>query len=148
MFLTSIFLHANLQHLFFNMFALFLFGIYLERMVGRRTFVLVFFISGILGNVGYMITAPNPFTPAIGASGAVYGLIGALAVLAPFKIVFAFGLLPMPMIIAAVLYGFFDFAGLFSTSGIAHGAHLGGMFVGAALGFYLRNRAKNLVPSS
>ena len=141
MFVTSIFLHADLSHLFFNMFALFFFGIYLERMVGKKTFVMIFFLSGVFGNLGYMVTASDPFTPAIGASGSVYGLIGALAVLAPFMMIFVYGFLPMPMILAAILYGFMDFAGLFGSSGIAHGAHLGGMFVGVASGFYLRMRA-------
>ena len=88
MFVTSIFLHANLSHLFFNMFALFFVGIYLERMVGRRTFFTIFLTSGIIGNLGYLVTASNPQVPAIGASGAVYGVMGALAVIAPFLLVY------------------------------------------------------------
>src|SRR4029077_6411403 len=58
MFVTSIFLHASLSHLFFNMLALFFFGIYLEPMIGRRRFAALFIASGIVGNVGYMLTAP------------------------------------------------------------------------------------------
>ena len=142
MFLTSIFLHTDISHLFFNVIALFIFGIYLERMVGRRTFIIIFFTSGILGNVGYLLTATDPLTPAIGASGAVYGIIGTLAALAPFMIIYVYGLLPMPMVVAAIIYGFLDFGGLFVSSRIAHGAHLAGMFVGIAFGLFLRNRAK------
>jgi len=138
MFVTSIFLHADFFHLIFNMFALFFFGTYLERMVGRRAFATLFLLSGFIGNLGYLITASNPFIPAIGASGAVYGLIGALATLAPFMIIFIYGMVPMPMVVAAVLWGLLDFAGLFTPSGIAHGAHLGGMFVGVAFGIYKR----------
>lgn len=138
MFLTSVFLHANFSHLFFNMFALFFFGVHLERMIGRRAFAVLFLLSGVLGNAGYMITTSNPFTPAIGASGAVFGVIGALAALAPTMLIFIYGVLPVPMILAAVLWGLLDFAGLFTPSGIAHGAHLGGMFVGAAFGIYVR----------
>ena len=119
------------------MLVLFFLGINLERSIGRKAFVTLFFISGIVGNIGYLITAGDPFTPAIGASGAIYGIIGALATLAPMMMVFI-GMMPMPMILVAVFWGFMDFAGLFAPSDIAHGAHLGGMFVGIAFGLYVR----------
>jgi len=141
MFVTSIFLHADIEHLFFNMLILFFLGINLERSIGRKAFVILFFVSGIVGNLGYLISAVmlggNPFTPAIGASGAIYGIIGALATLAPMMMVFI-GMIPMPMILVAVFWGFTDFAGLFAPSDIAHGAHLGGMFVGIVFGLYVR----------
>ncbi len=100
--------------------------------------------SGIIGNLGYLVTATNPQVPAIGASGAVYGVMGALAVIAPFLLVYVYGFLPLPMIVVAVLYGFADFAGLFVPTGIANGAHLGGMFAGATYGFYLRRVARRM----
>lgn len=140
MFLTSIFLHAGLEHLFFNMLALFFFGIALERRIGQRPFAALFLASGIVGNLGYVLTAQDPLVPAIGASGAVYGAMGALAALAPFMLIFTFGLLPLPMIVAAALYALLDFAGLFAPSGIAHGAHLAGLVVGVLVGLYIRRR--------
>ena len=140
MFVTAIFLHASPSHLFFNMLALFFFGTFLERMIGRRKFAALFMASGIVGNVGYMLTAPDPLTPAIGASGAIYGVVGALAVLAPLSIVFV-GMLPMPMILVALGYAFLAYVGLFGgSSQIAEGAHLGGMALGAAYGLYFRVR--------
>jgi len=139
MFVTSIFLHADLSHLFFNMLALFFFGTSLERMIGGRAFVALFFVSGIIGNVGYMLTSTDPYTPAIGASGAIYGVMGALATIAPFMLVYIYGLLPLPMIAAAVLWAFLDFVGLFGPSEIAHGAHLAGLFAGVLYGLYQRN---------
>lgn len=142
MFLTSIFLHSNFSHLLFNMFALFFFGMYLERIVGRQTFVIIFILSGIVGNLGHMITTPDPSIPAIGASGAVYGVMGALAVLVPFMLVFVYGMLPLPMVVVAILYAILDLVGIFSPSGIAHGAHLGGMFVGIVLALYLKIRMR------
>lgn len=145
MFFTSIFLHADFQHLFFNMLSLFFFGIYLERRIGRRAFATLFITSGLVGNAGYLITATDPLTPAIGASGAIYGIIGALATLAPFMMIFIYGLIPVPMILAAILWGLLDFAGLFTPSGIAHGAHLAGMFVGVAYGLYLRLTARRII---
>ena len=138
MFVTSIFLHADFSHLFFNMVALFFFGMSLERMIGRQAFMIIFLFSGVVGNLGYMITATNPFIPSIGASGSIYGVLGALATLAPFMLVYVYGMVPIPMIVAAIIWGLLDFTGLFVPSGIAHGAHLGGMFIGVLFGLYHR----------
>ncbi|MBS7627203.1 rhomboid family intramembrane serine protease, partial [Candidatus Bathyarchaeota archaeon] len=138
MFLTSIFLHADTSHLFFNMLALLFFGTSLERMIGGRRFALLFIFSGVVGNIGHLLTAGDPYTPAIGSSGAIYGLIGALATLRPFMIVYVYGMAPLPMVVAAALWVLLDLAGLFVPSGVAHGAHLAGMLVGIALGLYYR----------
>jgi len=140
MFVTSIFLHSGFDHILFNMIALFFFGIYAERLLGARVFLTLYFVAGIVGNLGYMLTASDPTVPAIGASGAIYGLMGALAVLTPRLMVFIYGLIPLPMVGAAALYALLDFAGLFAPTGIAHGAHLGGLVVGVALGLYIRGR--------
>lgn len=138
-FITSIFLHADIQHIFFNMFALFVFGLTLESRISERNFLLIFFLSGIIGNIGYMLTAPNSLIPGIGASGAIYGLVGALALLSPFMTIYYFWV-PMPMIMLAILWTIFDFFGLFVPGNIAHGAHLGGIFMGAIIGYYLRRQ--------
>jgi hypothetical protein len=139
-FITSIFLHANVQHIFFNMFALFIFGISLESRISERNFLLIFFLSGIVGNIGYMLTAPDSLIPGIGASGSIYGLVGALALLAPLMTVYYFWV-PMPMILLAVVWTASEFFGLFTPSDIAHGAHIGGMIMGAIIGYYLRKQA-------
>lgn len=154
-FVTSIFLHANtetvngvetvyLSHIFFNMFALFVFGIYLEPRIGSKNFLLIFFLSGIIGNIGYMATAPGSDIPGIGASGAIYGVMGTLAVIAPFLIVYVAGLLPMPMIAAAGFWTLMEFFGLFYPSDVAHGAHLFGLFFGITIGLYMRARSQNV----
>lgn len=144
MFVTSIFLHADIEHLFFNMLILFFLGINLERSIGKKSFVMLFIISGIVGNFGYLITASNPFTPAIGASGAIYGIVGTLATIAPFMMVVIW-MIPMPMIVVAIFWAITDFAGLFAPSGIANGAHLGGMLVGVLYGLYLRWTVRNKI---
>ncbi|MEM3386548.1 MAG: rhomboid family intramembrane serine protease [Nitrososphaerales archaeon] len=141
-FITSVFLHADFIHLFFNIFALFFFGIYLERIIGNGAFAALFFVSGVVGNLGYLITSSNPYIPAIGASGAIYGVIGTLAVLAPSLLVYIYGFIPVPMALAAVIWALIDLGGLFVPSGIAHGAHLGGMLVGLLYGAYLRIRVR------
>jgi len=141
-FITSIFLHADFIHLLFNLFALFFFGIYLERIIGNGSFASLFIVSGIVGNVGYLLTSSNPYIPAIGASGAIYGIIGTLAVIAPSLLVYIYGFIPVPMALAAAIWVLIDIAGLFMPTGVAHGAHLGGMVVGLIYGAYLRARVK------
>lgn len=143
MFITSIFLHADISHLMLNMLALFFFGITLESIIGRRRFLILFLVSGIVGNIGYMLTASNPMIPAIGASGAIYGIVGTVAVLMPFRLVYIYGILPIPMVVAAALWAFIDLTGLFMPTGIAHGAHLAGMAVGIVYGFHIRSLIKN-----
>lgn len=135
--LTSIFLHAGISHLVFNMFALFIFGIYLERIISVKDYLVIFLLSGIIGNIGYMLTAPNPEIPAVGASGGIYGIIGALATIRPFAIVYV-QFVPLPMVLAALLWGISEFLGLFTPSYIAHGAHLFGLFFGVFYGLYIR----------
>jgi len=120
------------------MFALFFFGSYLERLLGSNRFLIIFISAGIVGNIGYFVTASNNMIPAIGASGAAYGLMGTLVVLAPFMSVYIWGLLPVPMIILTAVYAFIDVIGLSAPSGIAHGAHLAGLIVGIVFGLYLR----------
>jgi hypothetical protein len=142
MFVTSIFLHADLSHLFFNMLALFFFGTYLERRVGGRTFVVLFLLSGIVGNIGFLLTTNNPLSIEIGASGAIYGVIGALAIIAPFTQVFVYGLIPIPLILVAALWALIDLQGLFVPSGIAYSAHIAGMLIGITFGIYFRSLSR------
>ena len=71
-FITSCFLHGDIMHLFFNSFALLMFGPYLEREIGARNFVILFFLAGIAGNITYFLTIVMgiiPPVPALGASG-------------------------------------------------------------------------------
>lgn len=143
-FITSIFLHADLAHLFFNMFALFMFGLYLETRVTEKQYLMIFFIAGIFGNLAYWFTAPSGLIPAVGASGAVYGIMGMLAMLHPGLVVYV-GFAPMPMIFAAVMWFLMEFTGMFTPSSIAHQAHLAGLVVGAAYGLYVRRKRNRLV---
>lgn len=138
-FLTSIFLHGGFGHLLYNGFALALFGSILEKLIGGRRFLLVFFACGIFAN----IISVNFYGSSLGASGAIYGVFGALVIIRPFMLVWAFGL-PMPMLVAGILWAGGDFLGLFVPSNVGHIAHLSGMFLGLILGsifkkYYLDN---------
>jgi len=131
--LTSIFLHGNAQHLLYNMFALAIFGIILERTIGTRRFLILFFASGLFASIGAAIF----YNASLGASGAIMGILGTLTVLKPKLTVFV-GMIPMPMAMAAVVWIAGDLLRLFVPTGIAASAHLFGMALGLAFGIYLK----------
>jgi len=135
MLVTSMFLHGSFEHLFFNMFALFIFGIVLEGIIGSKRFLLVYFLSGIVASLGATLFYPA----SLGASGAIFGIMGAVAVLRPRMVVWVMGI-PMPMYIAAVLWAVLDLVGMFAPSGIANAAHLFGLGAGLLAGFLLKKK--------
>jgi len=132
-FITSIFLHADFSHLFFNLYALILFGAVLERNVKRSDFLKIFFLSGLSGSLLYYLTilaGISPPKPALGASGAIYGILGAVGFLLPNLVVYVF-FFPMRMKHAVIFWLIVEFIGTFNVySGIASAAHLGGLIVG------------------
>jgi len=132
---TSIFLHGSFEHLFFNMFALALFGIILESIIGSRNFLIAFFVSGIIASIGAAFFYPA----SLGASGAIYGIIGALTAIRPKMTVWVLGV-PMPMFVAAVLWALIDLVGMFEPSGIANAAHLFGLASGVVVGVFFRRK--------
>ena len=139
---TSMFLHAGFGHIFANMFTLYFFGSYLSRLVGDGRFLIVYFGGGILGNILMLLLVPIfPFSIAIGASGAVFALGGALTVMRPRLRVFIFPIpLPIPLWIA-VIGGFLILSFL---PFVAWQAHLGGLVFGLILGYIFRRRERYL----
>ena len=134
--ITAIFLHGSLQHLIYNLFALLLFGLILERLI-KDKFLYVFFISGILAN----IISPFFYDSALGASGAIFGIIGCLTILKPGMGVFAFGMI-LPLWVASIFWVIGDIMGIFIPSGIANLAHLVGVVVGFIFGIILRRKIR------
>lgn len=132
-FVTSLFLHGDLAHLLFNLFALLLFGFILESLTSAKKAIIIFFSAGIVAN----LIAVNFYPSSLGASGAIFGIIGALIVIRPGMVVFAFGL-PMPMIVAGILWAVGDIIGIFVPSNVGNIAHLAGMAVGLLVGAFLR----------
>ncbi len=144
-FITSIFLHGGLMHILFNAYALFLFGNILERKITSNTYLLIFLGAGIFGNLIYyfvVILSIAPPVPALGASGAIYGLMGTVGILFPDLMIFLF-YFPMKMKYAIILWLVTEFLGTFNMTGIASAAHLGGLVFGIVIGLMLKN---DLIP--
>lgn len=135
---THIFVHANMEHLFFNMLFLFFFGTELERRVGESRFLQIFIISGLVAAIGQMAVVPTGYM--MGASGALYGVMGCLAVIAPEIRVLLFFVIPLSIRAAVVLFAVLDFTMMGSADSIAHMAHITGLLVGLAYGGMLKER--------
>ena len=143
--ITSIFLHGNLTHLFFNMYALLLFGGLIEALIGSKRFLGAYFISGIFAGIiytGFQFLFGNPNIGALGASGAIMAIIGLVIVLLPNMRVLFFFVIPMSMRTAGIIFALIDFIGLLgvTATGIAHSAHLGGLLCGVLFGLYLKKK--------
>lgn len=89
--ITSMFVHGSFFHIFANMFSLFFIGNFLEKIIGRKRFFWIYILSGIIGGIFFILSAlifGDLDTPAVGASGAIFGLLGVLAVLVPWSKVY------------------------------------------------------------
>ncbi len=140
---TAIFDHAGPWHLFINMIVLFFFGSELERRVGGANYLKVFFLSGIAGNLAFMAYGfyTNPYIMGLGASGAIFGVMGCLAIIAPNISVIIFPV-PFPInirwaILFFALYNLLLLPYVMQT-GVAYMAHLAGLVVGLYMGKVLR----------
>lgn len=135
------FLHADLFHLGFNMYGVYLFGSALELVVGPRRYLSYYFVCVIAAAVVQLIFArlSGGFYPTVGASGGVFGLLLAYAVYFPHnKLMLLFLPVPIPARVFVMIYAALElFLGVTGTqSGVAHFAHLGGLVGGAAMLFY------------
>lgn len=135
-FFTAMFLHGDIQHFFYNMLALLVFGLVLEHDLGSKRFLLLYGCAGVGANLVSVFFYPA----SLGASGAIFGMIGALVVMRPGMMVYVMGL-PMPMLLAGLVYVGVDLFGLFVPSGTANLAHLVGMAVGLMFGSIYRSRS-------
>jgi len=139
---TAMFLHASLLHLAFNMLALYWLGSIVEQAIGSLRFVLVYFASGLAGSAGALLFT-DPFTPTVGASGAIYGIMGALLVL-EYRTTGSFAGPALGLIAL-------NLALTFAIPNISIGGHLGGLVGGVlatfALSHFTGARARSLGPA-
>jgi len=135
--LTVLLVHSGFLHVALNMLALWMIGRILEPLVGHTRFVVMYLISGIGGSVAVALLAPATWV--VGASGAIFGLFGALLIIGRH---IGANVTSIAVIIG-INFAFPFVAGLFSGSvNISWQAHLGGLIAGCAVGFiYARTRA-------
>lgn len=141
-FLTYMFVHGGFQHLFFNMLGLLIFGVSVERVIGSKEFILFYLVSGIFCGIVSFLTyylTGMYFVFLLGASGGLYAILLAYAVLFPQNQIFIWGIIPIPAPILVLIYAIIEIASQFFNvaSGVAHMTHLAG-FLGAWLYFIIR----------
>ena len=137
---TYLFLHENVFHLLFNMLALWMFGVEMERRWGSRYFLKYYFVCGIGAAVTVLIVSLLPFptfssvysSVTVGASGAIYGVLLAFGLYFPTRPILMFFVFPVPAKYAVMIMGamalYASVGG--GNDGVAHAAHLGGLVVG------------------
>ena len=145
---TSMFAHAGIFHLFVNMLSLFFMGSFLERLIGKKRFILSYLLTGIIASLFFVAFAAlfhqDLTMPAVGASGAIFGLGGILAVLTPkipVYIMFIPIAMPLWLGITVMLAAMWVISALMGVP-IGNAAHLGGFIAGLAYGFYMRLKYK------
>lgn len=133
---TSVFVHSDYMHLLNNLFFLAVFGFIMENTVGTKKFLIAFAAAGLFANLAAFTFYPT--TPTLGASGAISGVIAALAVIRPRAVGLFWGA-PVPMWVALIGWIATNLIGFAGTGGnIAYEAHLYGLVVGIAYGLYIR----------
>jgi len=139
--LTNIFVHAGFWHILGNMITLFFFGRFFARLVGDGRFLLVYFGGGILGSIFFLILGPS-YSIAVGASGAIFALAGALVVMMPNMKVLVYFIVPMPLWLVVLLF-FIIWPFIFGLSlNIAWQAHLGGLIAGLIAGYFFKKNMR------
>lgn len=142
--ITSIFLHGGIIHLFFNMYALYVIGPQLESFFGKIKYLLIYLISGICGNLLSLLLLNGNYV-SVGASGAIFGLFGALLYFGYHYRVYLSGVVKsqiIPLIVANLVIGFF-------IAGINNMAHIGGLIGGflmaKAVGVKYRSEKSDII---
>lgn len=147
--LTSMFLHGGFLHILFNMFVLWQFGNRIEETIGTNKFLSLYFISGIVSGLLWLLFGTGA---AVGASGALCGLLAAYVFISPETKVLLFFIIPMK--IKNLVYGFMLFSFVFGILsiinptfgfGVAHFGHLGGLVGGYLLTYFWK--IKKLIPT-
>jgi membrane associated rhomboid family serine protease len=146
---TSMFLHGGWGHLLGNMLYLWIFGDNVEDRFGRVAFVLLYVGTGVVGGLAQIMADPSSTVPAVGASGAISGILGAYLVLFPRKrvhVLLFFFIVEVPALVVIGMWALTQFVNGFgavarteeTVGGIAYMAHIGGFVAGVAAGLVIR----------
>ena len=144
--ITSMFLHGGIMHLLFNMYALYILGSQVERYYGKRRFLLIYFLSGLMGSLfSCVFMKTNVFGVSIGASGAIFGLMGSIAYFTYYYRATLQGVLReqiMPVIVLNLLLGMM----IQSIDLFAHiGGLIGGLLISMAIGIGDKGRKSDQI---
>lgn len=152
--ISSEFSHNMLFHILINMYVFFGFGMALERHLGTKRFVIFYLTAAVVASLTHATVSAflmgEPQLPALGASGAVAGVIMLFSLSFPKEKILLLGFIPLPAIWGAVLFVGLDLWGLIaqaegtSSLPIGHGAHLGGALTGVIYYLFLRGRRSPL----
>mgnify|MGYP001562928866 FL=1 len=140
-------MHGNFFHLFANMFSLLFIGSLIERILGKKRYLWFYLIAGLFGGLLYILFEsffPSNL-PAVGASGAIFGVAGLMVILTPNLPLYIM-FIPIPIKAKYAIPGLLIVLWLISITGtisIGNTAHLGGLIVGLIYGIYLKNKYKN-----
>ena len=165
-FVTYMFMHGGFAHLFFNMFALWMFGNSIENVWGPKRFLIFYFVCGIGAgltqelvqyiqladihmyqnvNIGSRIIPVEEYLnmlTTVGASGAVYGILLAFGMMWPDSRIYIYFAIPIKAKWFVIIYGLIElFSGFSSVDNVAHFAHVGGMLFGLGLILYWRYKS-------
>ena len=147
-FITSMFMHGSLFHIFANMFSLLFVGTLVERILGKKRYLYFYLTSGFLAGVFFVLLSlffpADLNTFAVGASGALFGVVGLLMLLTPNLPVYVM-FIPIPIKMKYAAPGILVVLWFISVAGdipIGNTAHLGGLLSGLAYGIYLKNKYK------
>lgn len=149
--ITNMFMHAGAWHILMNMISLIFIGGFLEKIIGKRRFLSFYLFAGIFAGLFFVLTSyifnvdMNAY--AVGASGAIFGIAGLIAVLTPkLPVYIMFIPIATPMWLAVILIlGILWLISITSGLGIGNTAHLGGLIAGLIYGFYLRYRYRRKI---
>jgi membrane associated rhomboid family serine protease len=141
--ITSMFMHGGLAHIFGNMLYLLIFGDNLEDRMGRGRYLVFYLVCGLVGGLVHVFASASgesAYVPALGASGAISGVLGGYLVLFPRKrvrVIFLRILMSVPAIVAIGIWFLFQLINglgyLGGGGGVAYGAHIGGFVAGVVL---------------
>jgi membrane associated rhomboid family serine protease len=134
-FVTYMFFHGGFSHIFFNMFALFIFGAQVERYIGSREFLLYYFVTGILAGIfsfGVYFFTGAYFIALMGASGAIFAVQLAYAVFFPQSIIYIWGIFPLRAPVMVLGFTALEIVMMITGLGgnVAHVTHLAGFGFG------------------
>lgn len=144
---TSLFVHGSLTHIFFNMVALFFFGRALEEDMRKDRFLMIFLVGGIAGNL-FSLLYYSPQEIFVGASGAIFTIMGVAMIKKPFELIFFPAVVPIPLLFVGIVYTLYTIMAFFfgeGDSNVAYTAHLAGLGIGIIFGFYEAGLKRSLL---